>query len=611
MNLRALEAEDGSSEVFGWETKAFTREHEVVLAEYLLLFITLLCAALVLQFFVGKIWKMHTLTESGSVVLLGMLLGGIIRLGGGDTSSDDHGESLLGFNSTIFFIGFLPPIIFNSGYQINRRLFFKNMGGILALAVVGTAIGTAIFGAAIWGLGQAGLCYEMSAIETVTFGSLISATDPVSTLAVFSELKVHPTLFYLVFGESVLNDAVAITLFKTTSKYIGDEITHYHGLVAFADFVITCVGSTVIGYFMGLIFAWIFKVIDFSQHRLLLVTLFVAMVYIPFLLSETLQLSGILTILFSAVSARRYISHNIPPPAQRASAFVFELIAYLSETGVFLYLGIDVFSKNVTRGYHMSLVLWSVFLCLIIRAIVVYPLLALVNKYRAKIAIAKGNTDANLIPKATIHMVWFSGLRGAVAYASANIFPDVTHNKSEVVATTTAVILYTIFIHGGLTVKALDVLGIETGVDDQAVVSSLPKVTTSAAVNWEHKYIYPLVIRGYNDPEFDDPYKPKSDVLDTNLGNTQHITQTELAQQERRRQAEQARVMELRNLELDSTIHETMGEFGYNKLAGLGPEVISIPRSYSSAVNVLKRLKVGTDGKVSSLVPKDDPDDKI
>ena len=85
--------------------------------------------------------------------------------------------------------------------------------------------------------------------------------------------------------------------------------------------------------------------------------------------------------------------------------------------------------------------------------------------------------------------------------------------RSEVVATTTAVILYTIFIHGGLTVKALDVLGIETGVDDQAVVSSLPKVTTSAAVNWEHKYIYPLVIRGYNDPEFDDPYKPKSDGI--------------------------------------------------------------------------------------------------
>jgi NhaP-type Na+/H+ or K+/H+ antiporter len=61
--------------------------------------------------------------------------------------------------------------------------------------------------------------------------------------------------------------------------------------------------------------------------------------------TETLQLSGILTILFSAITARRYINHNIPPEAQRASAFVFELIAYLAETSVFLYLGFDVFSS--------------------------------------------------------------------------------------------------------------------------------------------------------------------------------------------------------------------------------------------------------------------------
>ena len=55
----------------------------------------------------------------------------------------------------------------------------------------------------------------------LTFGALISATDPVSTLAVFQELRVDPTLFYIVFGESVLNDAVGIVLFRTFSKFVG------------------------------------------------------------------------------------------------------------------------------------------------------------------------------------------------------------------------------------------------------------------------------------------------------------------------------------------------------------------------------------------------------
>jgi hypothetical protein len=63
-----------------------------------------------------------------------------------------------------------------------------------------------------------------------------------------------------------------------------------------------------------------------------------------------------------------------------------------------------VFSKNVTTGYHASLVLWSVFLCLLTRAIYVYPLLGLVNRYRRKVAMDKNQADANLISPNTIHM---------------------------------------------------------------------------------------------------------------------------------------------------------------------------------------------------------------
>ena len=46
------------------------------------------------------------------------------------------------------------------------------------------------------------------------FGSLISAVDPVATLAIFHALDVDPTLNMLVFGESILNDAVSIVMTK-------------------------------------------------------------------------------------------------------------------------------------------------------------------------------------------------------------------------------------------------------------------------------------------------------------------------------------------------------------------------------------------------------------
>ena len=83
----------------------------------------------------------------------------------------------------------------------------------------------------------------------------------------------------------VLNDAVAITLFKTTSKYVGSHISYEDGLIAFADFIINCVGSTLVGFCLGMLSAWVFKVVDLTHHRLMLVSLFVGMVYVPFLLS--------------------------------------------------------------------------------------------------------------------------------------------------------------------------------------------------------------------------------------------------------------------------------------------------------------------------------------
>jgi len=56
------------------------------------------------------------------------------------------------------------------------------------------------------------VAYRLTLIESFAFGSLISAVDPVATLAIFHALDVEPVLYMLVFGESVLNDAVSIVL---------------------------------------------------------------------------------------------------------------------------------------------------------------------------------------------------------------------------------------------------------------------------------------------------------------------------------------------------------------------------------------------------------------
>jgi hypothetical protein len=96
-------------------------------------------------------------------------------------------------------------------------------------------------------------------------------------------------------------------------------------------------------------------------------------------------------------------------------------------------------------------------------------------------------------------------------------------------------------------------------------------------------------------------------VIDDNLGNTMHINSEA---RERRIQAEHARIMELRDLELETSLHNTVGDLGYNKLAGLGTENISIPRSYSSGA-VLNNFKLGPDGNIISVVPGTAHDDDV
>jgi hypothetical protein len=104
LTSRRLEEEE-QDETFGWENHAWTRENEVIIAEYLLVFFLLIVATLYLQYFVGKVWKLHWLPESGATMLFGMAIGGIIRLSGASTEDKDSGASMLGFDSTVFFLG--------------------------------------------------------------------------------------------------------------------------------------------------------------------------------------------------------------------------------------------------------------------------------------------------------------------------------------------------------------------------------------------------------------------------------------------------------------------------------------------------------------------------
>ncbi|KAF2976196.1 hypothetical protein EK904_006168 [Melospiza melodia maxima] len=191
--------------------------------------------------------------ESCLLILLGLGLGGIVL------AVAKKAEYQLEPN--MFFLFLLPPIVLDSGYFMPSRLFFDNIGAILTYAVVGTLWNSFATGTALWGLHRAGLMdpgVEAGLMDFLLFGSLISAVDPVAVLAVFEEVHVNETLFIIVFGESLLNDAVTVVLYKVFNSFVELGPAHIHaadyvkGVVKYTMKTLASSSETIIFMFLGI-----------------------------------------------------------------------------------------------------------------------------------------------------------------------------------------------------------------------------------------------------------------------------------------------------------------------------------------------------------------------
>lgn len=147
--------------------------------------------------------------ESCLLIVVGLFIGGIIK------AIEEEAPVL---DSKLFFLYLLPPIILDAGYFLPIRTFTENLGTILMFAVVGTLWNAFFVGGMMYGICQieAARLGSVDLLSCLLFGSIISAVDPVAVLAVFEEIHINELLHILVFGESLLNDAVTVVSAKAT-----------------------------------------------------------------------------------------------------------------------------------------------------------------------------------------------------------------------------------------------------------------------------------------------------------------------------------------------------------------------------------------------------------
>ena len=221
----------------------------------ILIMIFLLMLAITFGHFLKKSNHKY-LQESGLTVILGMLAGGLLKL----VALEDYMTKLSSHFGTLFMIILLPPIIFESGYNMNKEPFFKNFGTVLAYSFLGTFI--AIFTSSIlfYLIGLTDASPYFSWKDAFAFGSLISATDPVSVLAIFKEMDANVNLYAIVFGESIFNDAISIVMYETVIMAgTGDKTMSEEVFGSIAQFLLIFVGSLLIGAVSALLIAFILK----------------------------------------------------------------------------------------------------------------------------------------------------------------------------------------------------------------------------------------------------------------------------------------------------------------------------------------------------------------
>lgn len=325
----------------------------------------------------------------------------------------------------LIFNVFLPPLVFEAALQLGWSSFRRELPVTLLLAFAGVAIAAAVVaGGMHWIVGW-------SWIGAALFGVLIAATDPVSVIASFRELKVEPRLSMLVESESLLNDGVVAVAFVILASVVGGASSS-PGAIAGA-FLWTMGGGALIGILAG---GATLLMAGKTEDHLVEITLTTVAAYGSFLVAEHFHASGV----FASLAAGLTIGNlgwrgAISEHGREHILSAWEYFAFLANSFVFILIGINE-AKAPIGLLGLATAAIAIVFVLLGRAIAVYPLAAVFQ--RSHLA----------VPARYQHILFWGGLRGALGLALALAIPAGVPERTLIILTTFIVVAFSLFVQG-------------------------------------------------------------------------------------------------------------------------------------------------------------------
>lgn len=328
----------------------------------------------------------------------------------------------------LIFTALLPPLLFEAALLIHWDQLRRDFPVIVVLATLGVLISAAVT--------ATGMHYltHWHWLSAIVFGALIAATDPVSVIATFKEAKAHGRLLVLIEAESLLNDGTAAVLFGVVvavaaGQHLSPFQVTFMLLREIGGGILCGAGVSVAALFLT----------GRTDDHLVEITFTTVAAYGSFLLADHFGLSGVLaTITAGLVMGNLKTFNTISARGREAVEAFWEYASFVANSLVFLLIGMHEANQNFKAIWIPALI--AIAVVTLSRAVEIYPSCLLF--FRSSLR----------IPLKQQHVLFWGGLRGALALALALGLPTEIAGRDKIIGVSFAVVAFSVFIQG-LTIR--------------------------------------------------------------------------------------------------------------------------------------------------------------
>jgi monovalent cation:H+ antiporter, CPA1 family len=320
---------------------------------------------------------------------------------------------------------FVPGLVFAAAYAIDWDELRSVLGPVVALAVPGVVASAAV----VAGVLTIGIGVPLEVAFVI--GAITAATDPVAVVATMSRLNVPAGLRTVVDAESLLNDGTGLVVFAIAVRAVQGTVDATGAIVLFAA---TIVVSAIVGVAGGVAVAWLMRM---TRERTIHLALSIVTAYGTYQIADAFGLSGILATVIAGVTLGSRMRRDAgTAPLVVEIEDLWEVVAFVLTSLVFLLIGFAIALPSVAAA--VGAVMLGTLAVIAARALIVYvPAMAVraVWPHRA-------------LPAGWAHVIFWSGLRGAIALAAALSLPADFPERALTQQVTFGIVLVTLVVQG-------------------------------------------------------------------------------------------------------------------------------------------------------------------